>query len=91
MTMHDRITKKLTDGLSPATLEVLDESHQHAGHGGWREGGETHFRVKIASSAFNGLSLLAQHRLVNGLLAAELAEGVHALALETRAISAPPA
>lgn len=88
MTMHDRITTKLTAGLSPATLEVLDESHQHAGHGGWREGGETHFRVKIAAAAFNGLSRVAQHRLVNGLLAAELQEGVHALALETRAVSA---
>ena len=88
MTMHDRITKKLTAGLSPATLEVLDESHRHAGHGGWREGGETHFRVKIAAAAFNGLSRVAQHRLVHGLLAAELREGVHALALETQAVSA---
>lgn len=86
--MQDRIAGKLRQGLSPSALEVLDESHQHAGHGGWREGGETHFRVKIAAAAFNGLSRVAQHRLVNGLLAAELQEGVHALALETRAVSA---
>ena len=85
MTMQDRIAGKLRQGLSPSALEVLDESHQHAGHGGWREGGETHFRVRVAAAAFAGLSRVAQHRLVNALLAQELAEGVHALAIETRA------
>ncbi|OYW98568.1 MAG: BolA family transcriptional regulator, partial [Bosea sp. 32-68-6] len=62
-----------------------DESHQHQGHGGWREGGETHFRVEIVSVAFAGKSRLERHRLVNGALAQELAESVHALAIAARA------
>ena len=61
------------------------ESHQHQGHGGWREGGETHFRVEIVSVAFAGKSRLERHRLVNGALAQELAESVHALAIAARA------
>lgn len=85
MTLNERITEKLKIGLTPTSLEVVDESSLHAGHAGSRPGGETHFRVRIAAAAFNGLSRVAQHRLVNGLLAQELREGVHALAIETRA------
>lgn len=84
---RDRIREKLTATFAPSRLEVIDESHQHHGHGGWREGGETHFRVRIVSDAFAGKTRLAQHRMVNEVLAAELAERVHALALET---AAPP-
>lgn len=83
--MRERIGTKLESAFSPLALEVLDESHQHAGHGGWREGGETHFRVKIVSEAFRGKSRLDRHRLVNAALAAELAERVHALAIVARA------
>ena len=71
--------------LTPTTLEVLDESEQHHGHSGWREGGETHFRVDIVSQAFAGKSRLERHRLVNAALAEELAGGVHALAIVARA------
>lgn len=84
-TMAERITTRLSDALSPARLNVIDESHQHQGHGGWREGGETHFRVEIVSDAFAGKSRLERHRLVNGALAQELADGVHALAIAARA------
>lgn len=83
--MAERITKKLRDALAPERLNVIDESHQHQGHGGWREGGETHFRVDIVSQAFAGKSRLERHRLVNAALAQELAERVHALAIVTRA------
>ncbi len=50
--MHVRssILRKLTDALQPVTIEVIDESEQHHGHGGWREGGETHFRVRLVSA-----------------------------------------
>ncbi|HRJ69671.1 MAG TPA: BolA family protein [Beijerinckiaceae bacterium] len=85
MTMKERIIRNLTVGLSPAELEVVDDSHKHHGHSGWREGGETHFRVRIVSSRFTGLGRVQRHRLVNELLAAELKERVHALALETKA------
>ncbi len=84
MTMKDTITQKLRDALSPTQLEVLDESHQHAGHAGWRESGETHFRIRIASAAFAGESRVAMHRAINALLAEELKGSVHALAIEAR-------
>jgi BolA protein len=85
MTFKDRITTKLTEGLKPIALEVIDESHHHAGHSGSREGGETHFRVKVVSDRFTGASRVNRHRMINTLLAAELAERVHALAIEARA------
>jgi BolA protein len=81
----ERITRKLTEAFAPQQLEVIDESHQHHGHGGWREGGETHFRVNIVSDAFAGKSRLDRHRMVNAALAEELAERVHALAIAARA------
>ena len=85
MTVRDTITEKLTAAFAPAALEVIDESHHHQGHGGWREGGETHFRVKMVSAAFAGKSRVDRHRAVNQVLDAELKGRVHALALETRA------
>ncbi|SFM04466.1 BolA protein [Bradyrhizobium sp. NFR13] len=82
MTMKDNITKKLTEAFAPLSLDVSDESHLHAGHMGHREGGETHFRVNIVSEAFEGKSRIDRHRMINELLAAELAGTVHALALK---------
>lgn len=84
-TMADRIAGKLSAELTPEQLKVIDESHQHHGHAGWREGGETHFRVEIVSPAFAGKSRLERHRLVNAALSEELAGGVHALAIVARA------
>lgn len=81
----ERITRKLTEAFAPQELKVIDESHQHQGHGGWREGGETHFRVNIVSDAFAGKSRLERHRLVNAALAQELADRVHALAIAANA------
>ena len=71
--------------LSPTLLTVTDLSERHRGHAGWREGGQTHFRVDIVSPAFAGKSRLERHRLVNAALAEELAGGVHALAIVARA------
>ena len=81
MTVKDRITSTLQGALDPVFLAVHDESHQHQGHGGWREGGETHFRVEIVAAAFEGKSRVDRHRMINTLLSAELADRVHALAL----------
>lgn len=75
---------KLEAAFSPQLLEVSDESESHRGHGGWREGGETHFRVKIISTAFEGMNRVAMHRAVNECLAKELADGIHALAIEAK-------
>jgi BolA protein len=81
----ERITRKLTEAFAPQALAVIDESHRHVGHAGWREGGETHFSVDIVSASFAGKSRLERHRLVNAALAQEFAERVHALALAARA------
>jgi BolA protein len=83
MRMRERIEQKLKTALSPVTLDVIDESASHAGHAGAREGGETHFRVRIVSAAFEGLSRVDRQRRVYAALADELRERVHALALTT--------
>ncbi len=75
------ITEKLTEAFVPQSLEVVDESHQHEGHGGHRPGGETHFRVYIVSEAFRGKSRLERHRMINTALSHELQSGIHALAI----------
>ena len=85
MTMADTIAGKLQEALSPQEIEVQDVSHKHAGHSGWREGGETPFEVRIRADQFAGMSRVARHRLVNGILADELAGGVHALQLDLSA------
>lgn len=82
MSVRDTIAEKLSVKFAPTHLEVIDESEKHRGHGGYREGGETHFRVRIASPEFTGKSRLAQHRAVMEALDAELKGGVHALAVE---------
>ncbi|MFO1153394.1 MAG: BolA family protein [Rhodospirillales bacterium] len=82
MSVAERIQRKLTDALAPSRLELLDESHRHAGHAGARPEGETHFSVAIVSDAFTGLTRIERHRLVHQLLADELAGPVHALSLK---------
>jgi BolA protein len=81
MTVKDAITNKLHEAFSPESLDVVDESHLHEGHSGHRPGGETHFRVYIVSKAFEGKSRIERHRMINAILAAELASSVHALAI----------
>ena len=85
MNVADRITRKLTEAFSPDALKVVDESHLHKGHAGHRPGGESHFRVKITSAAFAGKSRVAAHRMVYEALAGEIADGLHALAIEAKA------
>jgi BolA family transcriptional regulator, general stress-responsive regulator len=84
MLMVEQIKQRLIEALSPTMLEVIDESHLHAGHMGARPSGETHFRVRCVSAAFNDKSRLEQHRLVNAALAHELSTSIHALALELK-------
>ena len=81
MASADTIAQKLKDALSPQHIEVEDVSHHHAGHAGWREGGGTHFTVTIQAADFAGKSRVQQHRLVNSILADELAGDIHALEL----------
>ena len=85
MSTQDVITEKLSKAFAPESLRVEDESHLHAGHAGHRPGGQTHYRVYIVSDAFRGKSRVERHRMINAALAAELAAGVHALAIHAAA------
>jgi BolA family transcriptional regulator, general stress-responsive regulator len=84
-TVKHVITNKLREAFAPESLDVTDESHLHEGHAGHRPGGETHFRVYIVSPAFEGKSRIERHRMINAMLAAELAGPVHALAIKAQA------
>ncbi|KAJ3344983.1 hypothetical protein HDU83_004558 [Entophlyctis luteolus] len=87
--MYDAIVSKLTAGLEPAALEVIDNSHLHAGHAAMRgsSASETHFDVRIVSDAFSGKSLIQRHKLVYGLLDVELKEkGLHALQIKASTV-----
>lgn len=84
MTLHEWMTETLTRELHPVRLSVEDESDQHAGHGGWREGGETHFRIDVVAEAFAGKSRVERHRIVNTLLGEAFGRGLHALAIQAK-------
>ena len=81
MSVKQDIIGKLTQAFAPSELEVVDKSERHRGHSGYREGGETHFSVRIVAESFLGKSRIERHRMVHELLAEELSGGVHALAL----------
>lgn len=83
MKIAEKIENSLKAAFAPEILEVKDESHLHAGHAGAREGGESHFRLLIVSSRFEGLSRVARQRAVNDILRDELRERIHALAMRT--------
>jgi len=93
MSIQSTMEGKLKAAFSPERLVIINESHLHAGHhhegsdhhGAFDGSGETHFRVRIVSPAFAGMSRIDRHRAVNDLLAEELKAGVHALAIEPAA------
>jgi len=87
MGMADRIRQTL-QALSPAELDVIDDSEKHRGHGGWREGGDTHFTIRIRAAALDGLSRVECHRRINAMLADEFTRGLHALAIDARGTAA---
>lgn len=76
----DEMRQRLA-ALEPSRLEIIDESEGHRGHAGWQEGGQTHFRIRMASPRFAGLGRLASHRLVHSTLG-DIVPRIHALALE---------
>lgn len=81
-TVTETLKTKLETAFNPVQMDVIDDSEKHRGHGGYREGGESHFRVVIVSEAFTGQSRLARQRAVNEVLAEELAGPVHALSVK---------
>lgn len=79
MTVQQTIEDKLTDGLTPRHLEVINESHKHS----VPPGSESHFKVVVVSDAFEGQRLVQRHQAVNQILSAELRDSIHALSLQT--------
>jgi BolA protein len=79
-----QMEEALRQAFQPVYLEIIDESHRHAGHAGAHPQGESHFRVIIVSPVFAGKSLVQRHRMVNEALAELLRERVHALAITAR-------
>ncbi|RID92071.1 BolA family transcriptional regulator [Gemmobacter lutimaris] len=81
MSVHDEIKERLTVAFAPEVLEIQDDSEKHRGHGGWREGGETHFNVTIRAPALASLGRVERHRAVHRALG-DLTTRIHALALD---------
>jgi BolA protein len=82
--LADQMAQRLRNTLQPSALEVLDESYQHAGHAGANGTGfGTHFRVRVSSPMFAGKTRVMCHRLVYDALQDFIAQGVHAIAIET--------
>jgi BolA protein len=86
MSLRESIESKLKEAFLPVRLNVIDESHLHAGHQPDMTGtGETHMRVQIVSESFSGKSRVDRHRAINALLKPELDAGLHALAIDVAA------
>lgn len=78
-----RIAEEMRDRLqtlAPSRLEIEDQSEDHRGHAGWREGGQTHFHITLASPQFSGLSRLERQRLVHRALG-DLTTRIHAMSM----------
>ena len=82
MSRADEIRSKLEAALAPSELDVVDDSESHRGHGGYQEGGESHYNLRIRSDVFAGKTRIARHRLVHSALGPELIGRIHALALD---------
>ena len=85
MSVEAAIREKLMKVLQPTRLDVVNESHLHAGHRSSPGTGDSHFRVLVVAAAFAGKSRIDRHRMVNDTLAAELKGKVHALAIKAYA------
>ncbi|KAH7322280.1 bola-like protein [Rhizoctonia solani] len=86
--VYQAISEKLAKLLNPTSLEITNDSWQHRHHTAMRESGggngETHFTVRVISDSFIGKTTMQRHRMIYGALSEELAQGVHALSLQTK-------
>lgn len=89
MSAEQRIREKLMVALTPVRLDVINESHMHAGHRSSPGTGESHFRVLVVSEVFAGKSRVERHRMVNEALKGDVGGAIHALALATYAPGEP--
>jgi BolA protein len=83
MTVAETIRARL-QALEPLSLDLVDESEQHRGHAGYREGGNTHWRLSIVSARFDGQPTVARHRMVYQALGELMQHPIHALAITAR-------
>ena len=83
MSVAETIRARL-QALEPLALELVDESEQHRGHAGYREGGSTHWRLSIVSPRFAGQPTVARHRMVYQALGELMQHPIHALAITAR-------
>ena len=84
LSRSERIKKLLTEQFAPVLVSLNDESSRHEGHAGARPGGETHYALKLVSSAFEGVNRVARQRLVYHTLREEFDTGLHALTLDLK-------
>jgi len=89
MTAEQAIREALMVALEPTRLDVVNESHMHAGHASSPGTGESHFRVLVVASAFEGRSRIERHRFVNAALGDLLRDRIHALAIKAFAPGEP--
>lgn len=82
MRLEEEMRRRLESAFAPTRLEIVDESEGHRGHGGWREGGGTHWRIRIEAPALGPMSRLERHRAVHAALGPEVIGRLHALVLE---------
>ena len=82
MSVTTELREKLQTAFSPQELEVIDESEKHIGHAGYREGGESHFHLRMRAPAMAGLSRIARHRAVHQAIGADLIGRIHALSMD---------
>lgn len=83
MRIRTAMENKLKAALNPERMEIIDNSAHHAGHAGAHPEGESHFKLIVVSSAFEGKSRVQRQRLVYDVIAEEMANHVHALELQT--------
>ena len=82
MQMDERIKRLIEDNLHPTHMELINESHKHAGHAGDDGSGQTHFKLKVSSKAYEGLSKIERHRKTMTILDEAFKQGLHALSLD---------
>lgn len=82
MAIADDMRERLRAAFEPRELEIVDDSESHRGHAGYREGGESHFNLRIRASAFAGQSRLQRHRAVHAALGSDIVSRIHALSMD---------
>lgn len=82
MGLEQQIRDALQAAFAPATLEVINDSHRHAGHAGDDGSGESHWKVVIAAPSFGEMSRVARHRAIHTALGPEIIGRIHALSLD---------